>query len=89
MFLVQNLDAKHSLLVNELYQAKVLNEEETVMICSELTSFKQNTKLLWILRSKTKDEFEMFLDLLDKTGQQRVRSRITGRQRMFIAFIRL
>jgi len=79
VFLVDNLDAKHSGLVGELYQAEVLSEEEMDSINCELTSFTQNEKLLSMLSRKTNDQFDKFLDALDNTGQQHVRNRITGR----------
>jgi len=81
VFLVDNLDAKHSGLVGELYQAEVLNAEEWETTNSEVISFTQNEKLLSMLSRKTKDQFDEFLDALDNTGQRYVRDRITGRQR--------
>ena len=42
---------------------------------------KQNEKLLSILSGKIKEQFDKFLEALDKTGQQRVRNHITGRKR--------
>ena len=83
VFLVDNLDAKHSGLVDELYQSGVLSREECDIINSDMISFSQNEKLLSMLSRKTKDQFDMFLDALDKTGQQHVRNQITGRQRQF------
>jgi len=80
VFLVDSLDAKHCGLVDELYQAEVLNNEERESISSEATSFTQNVKLLSMLSRKTKDQFDKFLDALNKTGQQHVRNHITGRQ---------
>ena len=80
MFLVDTLDAKHSGLVAELYQAEVLNREERESINSEVISFTQNEKLLSMLSRKTNDQFDKFLDVLDNTGQQHVRNHITGRQ---------
>jgi len=80
VFLVDNLDAKHSGLVGELYQVEVLGAEERDTINSKVISFTQNEKLLSMLSRKTKDQFDKFLDALDKTGQRHVRNRITGRQ---------
>jgi len=82
VFLVDTLDAKHSGLVAELYQAKVLRREEMESVNSEVTSYTQNEKLLSMLSRKTKDQFDKFLDALDNTGQRHVRNRITGRQRL-------
>jgi len=80
VFLVDDLEVKHSGLVGELYQAGVLSSEECDIISSEVTSFTQNEKLLYMLSRKNKDQFKKFLDALDKTEQQHVRNRITGRQ---------
>jgi len=80
MFLVDTLDAKRSGLAGELYQAKVLSKEEHETITSQLTSSVQNEKLLSVLNRKRKDQFDKFLDALDKTGQHHVRNRITAHQ---------
>ena len=80
VFLVDNLDSKHSGLVGELYQAGVLSTEERDIISSELISFTQNDKLLSMLSRKIKEQFDKFLNALDNTGQQHVRNVITGRQ---------
>jgi len=79
VFLVDTLEVKHSGLVAELFQAGVLGRKECEIIGSEVTSFTQNEKLLSMLSRKTNDQFDKFLNALDKTGQQHVRNRITGR----------
>jgi len=84
VYLVDTLDAKHSGLVTELYQAEVLNAEERDTINSEVISFTQNEKLLSMLSRKTNDQFDKFLDALDNTGQQHVHSYITNRIGLFI-----
>jgi len=81
------LDAKYSGLVGELYQAKVLSREEMDSVNSAVTSIIQNQKLLSVLSRKTKDQFDKFLDALDKTGQRHVRNHITGRHRQFYVFV--
>ena len=86
VFLVDTLDVKHSGLVGELYQADVLSQEERESISSEVISFTQNEKLLSMLSRKTSEEFDKFLDAIDKTGQQHVRNVITGRQRQLFHF---
>ena len=83
VFLVDHLDAKHSGLVGELYQAEVLSKEERDIINAEVISFTQNEKLLSMLSRKTKDQFDKFLDALENTGQQHVRNHVTGRQGQF------
>jgi len=80
VYLVDNLDAKHSGLVGELYQADVLSCEEKETVSAEVISFTQNEKLLLMLTRKTSHQFDNFLDALDKTGQQHIRNHITGRQ---------
>ena len=55
VFLVDNLDAKHSGLIGELYQAEIFNAEEMESINSEVISFTQNEKLLSMLSRKTND----------------------------------
>jgi len=84
VFLVDTLDAKHSGLVGELYQAEVINKDEMESINSEVLSLRQNEKLLSILSRKTKDNYDKFLHKLDRTGQQHVHNHITGR-RGFVA----
>jgi len=83
VFLVDSLNAKHSGLVCELYQAQVLSEQDCETVNAEVISFIQNEKLLSMLSRKTKDQFDKFLDALDNTGQQHIRNHITGRQRQF------
>jgi len=80
VFLIDYLEVKHSGLVAELFQAGVLNRRECETIGSEVTSFTQNEKLLSMLSHKTKDQFDKFLDALDKTMQRHVRNQITGRK---------
>ena len=87
VFLVDSLDAKHSGLIDHLCQAEVLNREEMESVKSEVMSFTQNEKLLSMLSRKTSDQFDKFLDALDKTGEQHVRNHITGRQRQFYVFV--
>jgi len=87
VFLVDTLVAKYSGLVGELYQAEVLSREQMESINCEVTSIIQNEKLLSMLSRKTKDQFDKFLDALDKTDQQHVRNHITGPQRQFYVFV--
>jgi len=90
VFLVDDLDAKHSGLAAELYQADVLSGEEMESVNSEVISFIQNEKLLSMLSRKTNDQFDKFLDALDNTGQQHVRQHITVQQgTMFTVLVAL
>ena len=81
LFLLDTLDAKHSGLVRRLLQVDVLSKEEARSINIEVLPTRQNEKLLSILSGKIKEQFDKFLEALDKTGQQRVRNQITGRKR--------
>ena len=87
VFLVDRLDAKHSGLAAELYQAEVLSREEMESVNSEVMTFRQNEKLLSMLSRKTKEHFDKFLDLLDNTGQRHVHNHITGKRRTFCIVI--
>ena len=78
VFLVDHLDAKNSGLLNQLYQASVISMEDRETIDSEVTSWAQNERLLSILRRKTKDLYDRFLDALDTTQQQHIREHITA-----------
>jgi len=89
VFLVDNLDAKHSGLVGQLCRADVLSKEELESVNSEVMTFIQNEKLLSMLSHKNNDQFDKFLDALDNTGQQHVRQHITYQQRQFIVAIML
>jgi len=75
-FLLENLVG--STLVDELYQAKVLSKGEVESIGAEATLTAQNKKLLSVLNRKTKEQFDQFLDALDKTGQQYIREKISA-----------
>ena len=87
VFLVDSLDAKHSGLIDHLCQAEVLNREEMESVKSEVMSFTQNEKLLSMLSRKTSDQFDKFLDALDKTGQQHVHSHIIENQRQLLLYL--
>ena len=80
VWLVDNLDVKHSRLLHELLQSGVLNTEEVESINCQVTSLSQTTKLLAALGRKSKDQFDRFLEALDNTRQQYIRDHITGRQ---------
>jgi len=77
---VEHLNANSSGLLDELSQAKVISKEDGDDINSEVSSFMQNAKLLSVLSHKTSDQFDQFLNALDKTEQQHVHNHITGRQ---------
>jgi len=68
VFLLDALDAKHSGLVRRLQQTEVLSKDEARSVNSEVLPMRQNEKLLSILSGKIKEQFDKFLEVLDKTG---------------------
>ena len=80
MFLLENLDVKHSTLVDYLFSDQVVSVDEIEDITAEVTSFRANDKLLSVLSRKSPQQFRRFLDALDKCGQQHVRNVIDDRR---------
>jgi len=79
VFLLETLDVKFSGLVDQLYTDQVLSAVEKDDISAEQTSFRANEKLLSVLSRKSPQQFQLFLDALDKCDQQHVRNAITDR----------
>ena len=80
VFLLETMDVKFSGLVGQLYSDHVVSRVERDDISAEQTSFRANEKLLSVLSRKSPQQFQLFLDALDKCGQQHVRNVITGLQ---------
>ena len=80
MFLLENLDVKFSTLIDELVSRYVVSPVEMEDIVAEMTSFRANDKLLSVLSRKSPQQFQLFLDALDNSGQEHVRDVITGRR---------
>ena len=80
MFLLENLDATLSGLIDYLRQDEVISLAEYEDIKTERTSFKQNERLLSILGRKPSEKIQLFFHALDVTGQSHARSEITGRR---------
>jgi len=80
VFLLETLDVKFSGLVGQLYSDQVVSRVERDEISAEQTSFRANEKLLSMLSRKSPQQFQLFLDALDKCGQQHVHNVITGLQ---------
>jgi len=78
VFLLETLDGKLSGLVAQLYSKQVLSAVERDDITAEQTSFRANEKLLSALSRKSAQQFQLFLDELDNSGQSHVRNVITG-----------
>jgi len=79
VFLLEKLDVKTSGLVGELYSREVVTAVDREDIAAELTSFRANDKLLSVLSRKSSQQFQLFLDALDKSGQRHVRNVIDDR----------
>ena len=58
---------------------KVINRPEKEDIEAELTSTRQNQKLLSVLSRKSAEQFQQFLAALDKTDQHHITNKLTGR----------
>ena len=84
MFLLETLDVKLSGLVGQLYSDHVVSADEAEDISSEVTSFRANEKLLSALSRKSPQQFQLFLDALDNSGQQHVRDVIADRPGLLI-----
>jgi len=76
IFLVENLDARSTNLLDELIQTRVLTPDEKDSISSQATSNAQNQALLALLKRKTKDNFDKFLDALERAGQPFIRNEL-------------
>ena len=72
------MDVKFSGLVGQLYSDQVVSRLERDDISAEQTSFRANEKLLSVLSRKSPQQFQLFLDALDRCGQQHVRNVISG-----------
>jgi len=80
VFLLENLDVKFSRLVHELFSRHVLSAVDREDIAAEMTSFRANDKLLSVLSRKSPQQFQLFLNALDNSGQHHVRNVIAGRR---------
>ena len=76
LFLVENLDAKYTNLLDVLYQTQVLTPAEKDSIGSQATTDAQNQALLALLKRKTKNNFDKFLDALERAGQRFIRDEL-------------
>jgi len=81
VFLLETLDVKLSGLVHELHAENVVSAVERDDIIAEKTSFRANEKFLSVLSRKSAQQFQLFLDALDKCGQQYVLNVIAADQK--------
>jgi len=84
MYLMETLDVQFSSLVNHLYMDHVVTSYEADDITAEKSSWTMNEKLLDVLSRKSAEDFKLFLDALQRCGQQHVRKVITDRQGLLI-----
>jgi len=87
VFLLETLDVKFSGLVGHLYSVEVVSAVERDDITAERTSFRANEKLLSVLSRKSPQQFQRFLDTLDKCGQRHVRDVISDRPGLLIHLV--
>jgi len=80
VFLLETLDVKFTLFVDELVSTHVISAVEMEDIAAEMTSFRANEKLLSVLSRKSPQQFQLFLDALDNCNQEHVRDVIAGRR---------
>jgi len=80
VFLLETLDVKFTLFVDELVSTHVISAVEMEDIAAEMTSFRANEKLLSVISRKSPQQFQLFLDALDNCHQEHVRDVITGRR---------
>ena len=78
VFMLEHLDVFS--LLDELYQAKVLTDEEMNIISLEAIRISRVAKLLSVLSRKTREQFDKFLDVVDKVGYEYIVDHVTGRQ---------
>jgi len=87
VFLLETLDVKITGLVGYLYSDQVVSAVERDEISAEQTSFRANGKLLSVLSRKSPQQFQLFLNVLDKCGQQHVRNVIADQAGLFIIIV--
>ena len=78
--LVEQLDLKFSGLLDHLYADGVVDCQEMEDIWVQHTSVRQNEKLLCLLSRKSVEQFQTFLQDLDKSGQRHIRNTLENRQ---------
>jgi len=77
-YLTTNLKVKDSSLLDRLYTDEVINDREMETIGGNPIPHVQSQALLSVLKRKTKDKFDKFLDALNSTRQRYIRNHITG-----------
>lgn len=87
IFLVDHLDIKYSGLLYQLYADGVLDVHDMEDINSQQTNMRQNEKLLCLLSRKSVEQFQIFLQHLDNSGQRHIRDVFEHRQGFLYAYI--
>ena len=80
LYLVENLDLRFLGLLDRLYTDNVVDLQEMEDIGVQQTSVRQNEKLLCLLSRKSAEQFQTFLQDLDKSGQSHIRKRLDNKQ---------
>jgi len=80
VYLVDNLDLKFCHLLDRLYCDGVVDSQEMNDIDSQPTNARQNEKLLCLLSHKSADQFQIFLQDLDRSAQRHIRNTLENRQ---------
>jgi len=80
MFLVDNLDLRFHGLLDRLYGDGVVERQEMDEINSQPTSSRQNEKLLCLLSHKSAQQFQIFIQSLDRSAQSYIRDTVENRQ---------
>jgi hypothetical protein len=94
MLLTRNPNVKDCGLIDELYSKKVLDDEEKDDLESCESSRQRIERLLSMLSRKSSNQFEEFLEALDRTRQKHFAKEIRGTSRgrtelrhvIFVAF---
>jgi len=87
LYLVENLDLRFLGLLDRLYTDNVVDLQEMEDIRVQQTSVRQNEKLLSLLSRKSAEQFQTFLQDLNKSGQSHIRNRLDNRQGLFSSWI--
>lgn len=82
-FLIGNLDLKRSLIA-EMYSKNILSSRETSELEASDSLTPRIERLLSMLSRKSSNQFAMFLEALDRTGQRHITDKIRGKQTEYI-----
>ena len=81
LFLLENIDIEF--VPDHLLSSNVLSSEERVDIITLDTPLLQVQKMLSLITMKPAEDFDWFLEALQKSGQSHLSSRIRGEKELF------